>query len=328
MPDERFNSNLLLTTTEVGDLLDVHPSTVKRWCNDEELPFQKTDGGHRRIHLRDALELARQRDIPTFLDDFSPYQGHVWSALREILSDGSYSRVISLSMGWLISGHWDRVGRLLVTLGSRPEVPLADLFDQGVQGFMREVGSAWRKGQLRVAEEHIASQTVVEALLKLRDIRGGVAPDSVPPRPLAVVGAMAGDLHHIGSLCVRLLLEDMGWRVAYLGADVPPEEFAAIQQGQGASLVCISFTPPHTSADVGRAVRILSEFYRPERPFALAVGGSGVFEAQDGFPEVSGPFPAIGVFRSAGDFATWVRGLDAPVIEGSDDEEDMGWSRN
>jgi excisionase family DNA binding protein len=320
MTEDRFNSRLLLTTTEVADLLAVHPSTVKRWCNEGDLPFEKTEGGHRRIHLKDTLDFSESREIPTFLDDFSPYEGHVWTALQEVLSAGSFQRVLSLSLSWLVRGQWDRVGKLLVMLGTHPSVPLPLFCDEALQGLMEEVGSAWRRGEIRIGEEHIASQVVTEALLRMR-IDGEVKrPDDAPARPLAVVGAMEGDLHHIGALCIRVLLERMGWRVAYLGGDVPVEEFSAIQRSQGASLVCVSFSPPHTVADMNRCVRILSEFYREDQPHALALGG-GIFR-EERKPEFSGPFPATGVFSSAAEFVSWVRGLEPAIATALDDGGD------
>ena len=58
--------------------------------------------------------------------------------------------------------------------------------------------------------------------------------------------------------------------MCYLGPDVPIEDFGVIQRGRGASLVCISLTPPAAAGDVARAVRILesSTTRAPLRPGA------------------------------------------------------------
>ena len=143
MSEDRFNSELFLTTSQVAELLGVHPSTVKRWCNDEELHYEKTEGGHRRIHLKDALDLAREREIRTFLAPFSPYEGHVWSAVAEVVDGGSYERVHTLAMGWLRRGKTDRLGQLFLELGRHPDIPLPPFCDLGIGGFMRHVGEAW-----------------------------------------------------------------------------------------------------------------------------------------------------------------------------------------
>lgn len=292
---ERFNSDLYLTTSQVAELLSVHPSTVKRWCNDGELDSEKTEGGHRRIHLDDVLALASERGESTFLDPFEPFQPHVWSSVRELTDRSSVGRIHSLAMGWLKRGHLDRVGELIVTLGRRPDLPLTTLLDDVVRGFMVQVGEAWREGRLRIGEEHMASQTVIEALLRLR---GAITADIVPRGDRkALVGSMEGDQHHLGSLCVRLLLEREGWTVYYMGADVPVEDFAAMQWSRRASLVCVSFSSLATPADMKRCVRILAQFYKRSHPFSLALGGPvGRTPLTEGMPPL--PFVQRRYFRS------------------------------
>lgn len=300
---ERFNSDLFLTTSQVAQLLSVHPSTVKRWCNDGDLDVDKTEGGHRRIHLRDVLTLAEEREIPTFLRHFTPYEGHVWTAFSRAIGDGDFSRIHSLAMGWLTRGHMRRLGALFFELGRHPEVSFPDFVDRGVRGFMAEVGETWRSGRLRVGEEHMATEVLVETLIR---IRAAAESDPVADRgdestaPVAVLGSMEGDRHHIGSLCARLLLERRGWEVYFLGADVPVEDFAAIQRSRNAGLVCVSFAPPNTAADMKRCVRILGEFYERSHPYALALGGD--LSEQPFLDDLEIPFLDLGMYGSMADF--------------------------
>jgi excisionase family DNA binding protein len=303
MSPERFNSDLYLTTSQVAELFDVHPSTVKRWCNDGELAFDKTGGGHRRIHLTDALALAGERNISTFLAPFSPYEGHVWTAVSEVVDTGSYARVHALAMGWLLRGKIGRLSQLFLELGRHPQIPFHDFCDNGISGFMRDVGEAWRSGQLRVAEEHMLSETLQEVLVQLRPEMRRLGEESrrgLGPQPVAVVGSMEGDRHSFGSFCIRLALERRGWRVYYLGADVPVEDFAAMQKARGASLVGVSFAPPGTGADMKRCIRILAEFYDPAHPFALALGGQATDSVD--LSDVAPPFADLGAFSSVTSF--------------------------
>lgn len=299
MSPERFNSELFLTTSQVAELLDVHPSTVKRWCNEGDLVFDKTGGGHRRIHLTDALSLAREKEISTFLSPFSPYEGHVWSAVNEVVDSGSYARVHALAMGWLLRGRTTRLSQLFLQLGRHPLIPFTGFCDLGIGGFMREVGEAWRAGQLRVGEEHMLTETLLEVLLQLRgDIvrQSHAHGNGGRERPVAVVGSMEGDRHSFGALCIRLALERLGWEVFYLGADVPVEDFAAMQRARGARMVGVSFAPPGSGADMKRCIRILSEFYDPDHPYALALGGQ-MTDSVD-LSDLSPPFIELGAFDS------------------------------
>jgi excisionase family DNA binding protein len=333
---ERFDDTLFMTTSQVAELLDVHPSTVKRWCNDGDLAFDKTDGGHRRIHLADILDLTREREIHTLLDHFSPYEAHVWNAVTAAAESGSFDRAHALALGWLDRGHIQRMGWLFRELGRHPRIPFESFADDCVRGFMVKIGDLWRTGQLRSGEEHMTTEMLVETMLRLRDEdfrpsgggrNGGGSRQNGNGRPgdlrhlrdlsaghdrIAVVGAMEGDRHHLASLCLRIMLERRGWHVFYLGADVQVEDFAAIQRQHEASLVCVSFAPPNTGADMQRCVRILSEFYDPAAPWSLVMGGS-VHPIPD--PDgLDAPFEEFRIFDSLGDFGVALdAGLGRPV---------------
>ena len=114
------------------------------------------------------------------------------------------------------------------------------------------------------------------------------------------MGTLEGNQHHLGSLCIRVMLERLGWDVYYLGADVPIEDFGIIQRGREANLVCISLTPPATAGDVARSVRMLGEFYDPSHPYALALGGA---VPSDINPELlQGPFTSLEIFNQCAAF--------------------------
>ncbi|NJD17918.1 MAG: helix-turn-helix domain-containing protein [Gemmatimonadetes bacterium] len=295
---ERFSKDLELTSSEVADLLAVHASTVKRWCNEGEIPSEKTSGGHRRVHLEDALAFARERGIVTVLSPFHPYEPHVWTALHEVRREGSFRRLHNLAMGWSVRGQMRRLTARFDALARDPEVPLCRFCDEGVRGLMARVGQAWAEGRLRVAEEHMVSQAMTEVLLKLRadqrDTKDREGWSDAPP--VAVVGSVEGNQHHLGSLSVRLLLERLGWDVFYLGPDVPVEDFAVVQRGREASLVCVSLPPMAQAGDVARAVRVLSEFYDPDHPYSLALGGSVSQEMDPAL--LRGPFLDLRTFAS------------------------------
>lgn len=306
-----YNSDLFLTTSEVAELFGVHPSTVKRWTDGEGLEAGKTEGGHRRIYLRAALDFAASRGIETYLESFAPFESHVWLSVRDAVVDADFRRLRSLAMGWLVRGYPQRVTALFQELLDRDDLPLHILCDRGIRPFMEEVGTAWREGRLRIGEEHIASQAVMEALIKVsRPREGGESTQETggagtEQQRVAVVGATEGDHHHIGSMCVRILLERFGWHVLYPGANTPAEDFAALQRTQKADLICISVSPPASAAHILRASAILQQFYQPEHPYDLVFGGSEL-PAEPGLPDDI-PFRSVQLFRTTGEFTEWIR---------------------
>ena len=295
---ERITGELTLTSSETADLLDVHPSTVKRWCNEGELPFDTTHGGHRRIRLEDAVELARTRGIPTVLAPFHPYEPHVWEALHEIRQHDSFERLHQLAMGWIVRGRTRRMGLLYDALARKELVPFHRFADEAVAGLMSRVGAAWAEGRLRVAEEHVVSQEMSEMLLRLTTAPGEGTP--APSAPVAVVGTLEGNQHHLGALVVRVALERRGWDVCYLGPDVPVEDFAAMQRSRDAALVCVSLPPPAAGGDVSRVARVLGERYDASRPYALAIGGQ--FDAEVDPSLLTGAFTSVDTFGTCAAF--------------------------
>lgn len=59
-PDPGKNSDWL-TLSEAAKLLDVHPTTLRRWANNGDIPVFVTPGGHRRFAAVDLARFARER---------------------------------------------------------------------------------------------------------------------------------------------------------------------------------------------------------------------------------------------------------------------------
>jgi len=307
---ERFSSGLLLTSSQVAELLGVHVSSVKRWTNDGELMATTTTGGHRRIHLHDALDSARSRGIATYLDPFAPFEGHVWRAVKDAEELGDFRRVLSLAMGWLLREYPQRVGDLFVELGNRGMVPFGLFLDRGVRPYLARVAEAVGEGRLRPASERLVTQILLDALFRIRlgvPLKVGGAP--VRGAPVAVVGAMEGDLHDVGLMGMRVLLEREGWVVHYLGPDVPTLEFPAAQKAHGASLVCIACGQSSGAEGVRRAIRTLALDYDPRAPYALLISMAEPAAAIEGLPA---PFTTLAVSDSWERLAQGIRELSKP----------------
>jgi MerR family transcriptional regulator, light-induced transcriptional regulator len=129
------------------------------------------------------------------------------------------------------------------------------------------VGDAWAVGQLPVAAEHLASEVVVHALKTgLRARRAG--------GPLFLAGCLPTERHEWGILATLAVLQERGWRVQYLGADLPIEEMVETSWKLMPSAVGLSSSDP---AIVRAALPALAAFPPRLPPDAVAVlGGAGV----------------------------------------------------
>lgn len=64
MTEQKIHADRLLTSHEVGDLLQVNPSSVKKWVNDGRIAAFRTPGGHRRIRVADLLAFLDRHAMP------------------------------------------------------------------------------------------------------------------------------------------------------------------------------------------------------------------------------------------------------------------------
>ncbi|MEM7137443.1 MAG: MerR family transcriptional regulator [Myxococcota bacterium] len=100
---------------------------------------------------------------------------------------------------------------------------------------LSEVGDRWERGELRIAHEH-ASSTVMRGLL-FSLMRLYPASDAMP---VTVVATPAGERHELGALMVAMLATMHGWRVLYLGADLPAEEIGFAAREANAKMIMVS----------------------------------------------------------------------------------------
>jgi methanogenic corrinoid protein MtbC1 len=113
---------------------------------------------------------------------------------------------------------------------------LPQIFDSTVTEAMCRVGELWFSGELTIAQEHLATQTVLSGLRKLR----GIIPTTESNNKLALCCSVEGDLHE---LPVHLSQMESGeWEVLNFGPNLPFYIFSAEILHYKPQLVCISAT--------------------------------------------------------------------------------------
>jgi len=62
--EQEIDAERLLTSHEVGALLQVNPSSVNKWVKEGRIAAFRTPGGHRRIRARDLVEFLDGHQMP------------------------------------------------------------------------------------------------------------------------------------------------------------------------------------------------------------------------------------------------------------------------
>jgi methylmalonyl-CoA mutase cobalamin-binding subunit len=92
-----------------------------------------------------------------------------------------------------------------------------------------------------------------------------------PTAPPCIVTTPAGQLHEIGALIIAAVAGAEGWRVTYLGPNLPAEDIAAATQQQHARAVGLSIVYPPDDPHLPQELTRLRQYLAPE--VALFVGG-------------------------------------------------------
>jgi DNA-binding transcriptional MerR regulator/methylmalonyl-CoA mutase cobalamin-binding subunit len=144
------------------------------------------------------------------------------------------------------------------------ELSTPELLENLLSPLLESIGEQWRLGALRPYHEHMASAVI-------RSFLGTVRGDISPLAPVFLAATPARQRHEIGALLATASAAAEGWRVLYLGPDLPPEEIAAAAVHQGARVVALSLVYPPDDALLREELRRLRRLLGPH--VELIAGG-------------------------------------------------------
>lgn len=147
-----------------------------------------------------------------------------------------------------------------------------EVYEGLLQEALYEVGHRWEMGELTVAQEHAATATVQFVLSSLYM----ELPRAPTSRGVAVVAGLPGELHQVGAHMVADALESDGWRVYFLGADVPVGALIDTITEREATLVGLSVTMPGLLPLLATTIEELRR--RCGNDLRIVVGGQGWLE--------------------------------------------------
>ncbi len=205
-----------LSSVDVARILDVNVATVKRWTEAGKLDCVKTAGGHRKFLMR---------HLAAFAIDHQKYAQHLplikfGSELNldlnaEILK-GEFKDLIPFFLEKAMSCDAVTIQNILNSLYMVHQ-NLALIYDNLLTPVLHEIGYKWERDELSITQEHLASQTIRDGIIKLQDIV--IKPEEHVGR--AFVLTFSDELHDIPAKMVQHLLETRGFQVLYSGQRTP-----------------------------------------------------------------------------------------------------------
>lgn len=174
------------------------------------------------------------------------------------------------------------------------EIRSQDLFKQAAEEYelisffmdilipvLTKIGEDWYLGRISIATEHFASNLLRGRLLGLFQtypIRKNSA--------YILVGCAPFEQHELGSLMLSTLLRAHGYRVEYLGPDVPIDDLVDFASYEHPSMVILSASSSASAIELKDAQK---KFSKLRRPPIFGYGGSGF----DHHPEIRQMVPGI-----------------------------------
>jgi len=144
--------------------------------------------------------------------------------------------------------------------------------DEVVFPALRGIGRAWEMGDLDVAAEHAASETVRRRLARFFDAsRGG------RDRPQVLVGMPPAGHHELGALAFAVACRRAGLEVLYLGSDVPLESWLRMARETAVPAVVLGAVSTPDAAAVAMVVDAIRAVDPPPACFA---GGAAALDAR------------------------------------------------
>jgi DNA-binding transcriptional MerR regulator/methylmalonyl-CoA mutase cobalamin-binding subunit len=158
---------------------------------------------------------------------------------------------------------------------------------------LQRIGEKWQDGSLRVMHEHLTSAVVRTALGQIVDHSR-----ARPEAPLLIMATPTGQIHEFGALVAATMAWAEGWRVLYLGPDLPAEEIAAAARQRQARAVALSLIFPADDARFGKELTRLRSMLPGD--VSIVVGGAAVPAYRDSLEAVGAICPAdLSEFRAA-----------------------------
>jgi methanogenic corrinoid protein MtbC1 len=181
--------------------------------------------------------------------------------------------------------------------------------DLGTQGLLtqvaaplaQQVGQLWLEGAMNSAHEHFLSAA-------LRTFLGRHTQQfSVPPSaPVVLVTTPAGQIHELGAVIVSAAAANLGWKVIYLGTNLPAADIAGLAKRKKARAVALSIVYPTDDPELPKELHQLREYLPGD--VEIIVGGRGASSYATALVEIRARianklddlFPALEAARKSG----------------------------
>lgn len=205
----------ILTPKQVARAIGVSESSIKRWCDRGLIPTARTAGKHRRLGISDVLQFVRATGqelvhpevlgLPATTGQGPRVLDRAQEQFRQAIVEGDEAQARAIVFDIFLADH---------SISAICDHVMADAF--------HDIGDLWECGSVEVYQERRGCEICLHVLHELRL----AVPEAASTAPLAMGGTPAGDVYHLPTTMVELVLRENGWQAVSLGSGLP---FATIR---------------------------------------------------------------------------------------------------
>lgn len=292
---DRLRTEPVYNTRAVVQRTGVPADTFRAWERRYGMPTPARTQGNQRLYsdrdvatiswLRDqtkagltisqAIQLFRSRDDEAlaFPSEVTTPAAPIVSPRpdRDHLADPRLARLQDEVVDALI--HYDALRASRVVEEGLVLLSVEEVCLHVLQPSLYEIGRRWAAGEIGISAEHFASAFVIRklgALFNLSQPEHGRGP--------IVAACLEGELHEVGLLLTCLFLSRNGYRILYLGPNLPLEDLIDLAQQLRPPLILLSASTAEAAGRLAAAsheikARCLSPGDPASRPPVVGFGG-------------------------------------------------------
>ena len=227
-----------LNSKEVAMIMGVHVSTVKRWTDAGKLPCYQTPGGHRKFILRHINEFLAKNKKKSKKVNIVELEGVKDRKLIQNIDHGEYEKLLPVFIKQALNADGNRLKTTLTGLYMKQYL-LHDIYDALVMPVLESIGDMWANNDISVAEEHLASNTIRNAVYALGET---LERKDYKDNSYTLSLALSGDEHDLPLIMTKQILEIKGIPVINCGRNTPANSIKRLLKKFQPDKIIVSLT--------------------------------------------------------------------------------------
>lgn len=233
--------------SQIETLTGVKSATLRVW--ERRYSFLKPMRTETNIRYYSDAEIRKILNISILINN-----GYRVSKIDKMSEDEVHSLVLKLNS--MSSAKFDDdLNRLVLAMIEFDEISFSIIFQRHITRnglmstilnliypFLHHVGVLWSTNKTIPAHEHFMSNLIRRKIIAATDMVG----ESKENAPVIIIFLPENEDHEIGLLLANYIARDLGFKVLYLGQNVPIENIIEVNENIGINVLLTMFVTPIT----------------------------------------------------------------------------------